>query len=67
MSIVVLFGVSSAQAVGVTHPERTAHSEAEHLSLGAAGEPLPELGSQMAPKMGPRSKSDPVLISQYRV
>ncbi len=34
--------------------------------VGAAREPFPEVGSQMAPKMGPQRKSGPVLISQHR-
>ena len=66
MSIVVPFAVSSAQAVGMTLAERTVHWEAEYLSLGAAGEPLPEAGSQVAPKTRPESKSGPLLIPQQR-
>lgn len=69
MAIVVPSAGSLAQAVGVAlpgHMRCTACSKAERHSLGAAGEPLPEVGSQMAPKMGPQRKSGPVLISQHR-
>lgn len=69
MAIVVPSAGSSAQAVGMTlpgHMRRPARSKVERHSLGATGEPFPEVGSQMAPKMGPQRKSGPVLISQHR-
>lgn len=51
---------------GVTLAEHMTASKAEHLSLEVTEDPLPEVGSQMAPKTGPQRKSGPVLISQYR-
>ena len=57
MAIVVPSAGSLAQAVGMTragHMRHTARSKAGRHSPGATGEPLPEVGSQTAPKRLPK-------------